>query len=443
MNCRKKTIGTILVVLSGASMAWADQASSNPPQRDGSAPLFPNQILLADDQPAAPTGTAAPAPTPAESPTRAPLMSGMDKIGVGQWLDKAGINIYGYGEVGYLYDMTVPHDLTPAKTPPGNAIFFPGDYKNQFMLNQLDLSIERTVDPSKGKFDVGFKVEGIYGRDAFYTHSNGILDSSNKHGGLGGGTDQLDLEQAYVTVAVPVGTGLTIQAGKFVTLMGDEYINPTQNQLYTHSYEFSYGIPFTQTGILASYNFMPNLTTTAGFTRGWNQTLYDNNSAIDFLGQVIYKPNDKLTLTGNLSLGPQATGDNAHWWFVPEVIGSYQVSDNLNVTADLLYGLANALTQWYGVAGYAGYKINSYVTANGRLEFYHDGGGITTGAGTGSDVNYWETTAGVAVTPLPNNQIFSTLTIRPELRIDLANQGVFDGSKFTEVNFAIDAYWKF
>ncbi len=444
MRLRKGLVGVAAAALVFGSTAWADSSMprSSPDNSGASAAvdsaLFSYQPVMADSvQPAAPA-----------APDRAPLMAGLDKVGAGQWLDKAHLNIYGYVETGYLYDTTVPHNLTPPKSTPGNLIQFPGDYKNQFMLNQVDLSIERKVDASKEQFDVGFKIEGIYGRDAFYTHSNGVLDSTNKHGGVGDGENQLDLEQAYLTFAIPVGSGLTIQAGKFASLMGFEYINPTQNIFYTHSYEFSFGIPFTQTGILASYSPTDKLSVTAGFTRGWNQTLYDNNGAIDFLGQVIYTATDKLTLTGNVSIGPQSTlpygpGDNGHYWLVPEAIGTYNVSDQLSVDADMLYGLANSYATWFGVAGYADYKFNKYLAANGRIEFYHDGRHFTTGVATPSDVNYWEFTLGGAVTPLPDNVWFNSLTIRPEIRLDLADNGVFDGSKFSELNFAIDAYWKF
>ena len=286
-------------------------------------------------------------------------------------------------------------------------------------------------------------IEGDYGRDAFFTHSNGILDETNKGGGTGP-DDQLDLQQAYVTFAIPVGSGVTLKVGKFDTLLGQEVIDAPGNMFYTHSYSFSYGVPLTQTGILASYNITDKLSLTAGVTRGWNQTLYDNNGAADFLGEVTYTVNDKLTVVTNLSVGPQTTADNAHYWIVAEAIPTYKVSDQLTVAVDCLYGLANSFGQWYGFAGYAGYTINKYVTLNNRLEYYHDGGGFTTGAGGGTDVNYWELTTGVAVTPLPDNAWFNSLTIRPEIRFDLADHAAFDSpNDFNEVNFAIDAYWKF
>jgi hypothetical protein len=49
----------------------------------------------------------------------------------------------------------------------------------------------------------------------------------------------------------------------------------------------------------------------------------------------------------------------------------------------------------------------------------------------------------VAITPLPDTPIANSITIRPELRLDTADQGVYDGRKFTQLTAALDAYWKF
>ena len=86
-----------------------------------------------------------PVSTPASSvgPTRGPLMAGLDQIGVGPVLDKANITLGGYIEGGYLYDMSVPGDTTPAKSAPGDFILFPGDIQRCVHVESggfLDLS---------------------------------------------------------------------------------------------------------------------------------------------------------------------------------------------------------------------------------------------------------------------------------------------------------------
>ena len=158
-------------------------------------------------------------------------MQGFKAIGIGQSMENLGFFINGYVEAGYLYDMTVPKDQTPAKTAPGDDIFFAGPYKNSFVFDQVDLQLERKmVNLAKGDWDAGFKIEAYYGSDAYFTHSNGILDNNNKENGAvngaNGPNDQLDLLQAYVTLGIPVGTGLSLEAGKFLSLLGYETMIP-------------------------------------------------------------------------------------------------------------------------------------------------------------------------------------------------------------------------
>ncbi|MGD0461041.1 MAG: outer membrane beta-barrel protein [Tepidisphaeraceae bacterium] len=439
----------LMVVLTVWGVALADDTNSN---SMGGSDQNPNSDQLENPAPETPPPVA-PAPT-----SYGAIMQGFEKIGIGKPMEDLGFNIHGYVDVGYLYDLTVPKDITPAKTAPGDDILFAGPYKNAIDLDQVDLTIERDmVNLSKGSWDVGFKVEGIYGRDAFFTHSNGILDQDNKNGGLSGPDDQLDLLQAYVQLGIPVGSGITVEAGKFVSPMGFESIDPTQNLFYTHSYEFSYGKPYTLTGVLVDYTFSDTatdnmLTLTGGVTRGWNQSTYANNGNPDGIFQI-HDVAGSIDWTVNLLIGtegvlPYGPADYTDLWVVPEGILNWKVSDQFTISGDLLYGDANhqqgggALVQWFSGALYVKYQIIPQLAINSRFEYYHDGGGVTTGVG-GNDINYWEGTAGVAITPLPDNPLFQFLTIRPEVRYDYADEAVFDFSQFGQLTASMDVYWRF
>jgi hypothetical protein len=75
------------------------------------------------------------------------------------------------------------------------------------------------------------------------------------------------------------------------------------------------------------------------------------------------------------------------------------------------------------VALYGGWALNNMFTANGRLEWYRDNDGAT----TGQNANYYSVTGGLTITPIPNDPIFQWLKVRPELRYDYADQAVFSG----------------
>ena len=405
--------------------------------------------------------TTSPATEPAQSqpatapPTR-PLMLGLEKIGIGQPLESANITFGGYIEGGY----TISNQHAPGNFLAGRVF----DTKNKrVVLDQLDGYFDRPVDYAKAAqnhtIDVGGHVDVIYGWDSGIIHSDGVLDNPATLGEPNGHyisrshpENQIDLNQAYIDVALPIGSGLRIRAGKFVTLFGEEVINPTGDPLYSHSYLFGFAIPFTHTGILGEYKFNDDWLLDAGITRGWNQSLKDNNGDPDFLGGVTFTPQEsdflkKWKFIANLSLGPQATHDNRDWWTVIDLQAYYTMTDKLTLSLNADYGDApHALipksAQWFGIAGYGSYVLNDYLTLNSRLEWYDDNNGFT--LGTTGNLNVYEATIGVAIKPLPHDTIGQNLVIRPELRGDLSAKRFFDAGKdYYQVTFGIDAYFTF
>ncbi|MDB5354745.1 MAG: hypothetical protein JWN24_1198 [Phycisphaerales bacterium] len=404
--------------------------------------------LMLDDATAPATDQAA-APAPPATPK--PLMALLDKAGVAKPLTDTGINIYGFVEGAYNYS---------ASAPPHNVIsgrVF--DTKHErIVLDQLDLTIERVIDygaaAKAGKFDIGGRFEAIYGWDAGLIHSNGLYDNPATLGVSKGyyssrtqPENQFDINQAYLDFAVPLGTGLRIRAGKFVTPLGAEVINPTGNALYSHSYLFGFAIPFTQTGIIGEYKINDDWLVDAGITRGWNQSLRDNNGSPDFLGTVTWTPQEsdalkKWTVAVSLSEGPQGTHDNHDWWTVIDVVATYVASDKLTLKANADYGDAPHSGQWWGIAGYASYVLNPMFTLNGRAEWYDDNNGFTLGL-PGAD-NVYEATLGVAITPFPNSDIGKNLVIRPEVRVDYSDKRFYDGgTDHYQFTAALDAYFVF
>jgi hypothetical protein len=397
-------------------------------------------LVRADEKTAlsAATGISLDKPIYAADESRKPLMAVLDKGGAGGAMDSAGINIYGFVEGGWTYNFDTPNNHTNV----GRVFDFEDQDKT---LNQVDLTIERAVDASKGKFDVGFKIEWMYGGDARLIHSNGLNFYGPEYALTGGDFDydeEFDLTQAYATMAVPVGSGLTITAGKFVTLLGYETINPTSNPLYSHSYLFGFAIPFTQTGGMAKYNITKDMALTLGFSRGWEQSNKDNNGSIDGFGQLSWAVNDKMNLAINIISGPEQDNNSGNYRTVVDVVGMYKLGDNTTVGVNIDYGYGSregndvgfdgkpGTGDWWGAAVYVSQKIDSHFTVNIRGEYFNDDDGCR-----GLDTTVTELTAGVCVTPFPGNQWAGGLVIRPEIRWDHANNDIFndanDDNQFT------------
>ncbi|MCL2640273.1 MAG: porin [Phycisphaerales bacterium] len=403
------------------------------------------------------------------------LMQGLDKIGVGDPFRNAGINVYGWLEVGYTYDTRSSERILPG---PFNL-----QVGNHFMFNQLALRFERDV--KSDQFDVGGMVELMFGTDAAQTRAKGPQfdrngDPTHRNGSIPSYSDsfspqhQLDLVQAYVDVNVPVGNGLKLRAGKFVSFLGYETSDPRFNPFYSHSYLFAQ-LPFSFTGLVGYYQFNEQWSAAGGFTRGWNQFLRDNNSALNVVGQVGYAPNRQWSTSLNFTFGPENDFDNSHYRTTIDFVAAWQVTEELKLGMEALYiydgggnrELGSDETHAFGVLWgtnlYASYTINEYITANARLGFTHynlnnDAYGnreaqdfrnveLFGWAPLPQPTNVWDLTLGVTVKPFPRDPIGKNLIVRPEIRYSYADIQFFEmkDGRFVKDQFtiAIDAVFSF
>ena len=386
------------------------------------------------------------ADAPASEPApRKPLMGLLDSAGLAKPLDSAGINVYGFIEGSY----TTGTQDTVGHVIPGRVFDFK---KDAAMLNQVDLTIERTVDLKK--FDIGGRVELVYGSDAGGIHSNGLFDyysASRAFGAVKNSPEnQLDLVQAYLDLAIPVGNGIDLKIGKFVTCHGQETINPTTNALYSHSYLFGFAIPFTHTGALATYNIDDNWSVSLGFSRGWEQALDDNNDSIDGIGVVRYTSTDKkLSVAFNAITGPEMAGNNSDYRtcldlvvnYTPDPKGPWSFALNGDYAWEDGAAPDGGTATWYGVAGYVGYQLCPAATLNARGEWFRDDDGTRVTAGVPAD--YYEVTVGLSLRPF-TDKVGQNLVIRPEIRYDYASEPVLgDGTQSDQLTFAVDAIFTF
>jgi hypothetical protein len=378
---------------------------------------------------------AAPAPAPPDRP----IMYWLEQGSIGKSLKDAGVVVQGHLEGSYVHSFRANGEHIPFR-------IFDID-QNDVVLNQADLAVMRMLTPQGKTFEWGGMVELIYGRDARFIHSNGLL--SNHSDDIHPPPNQLDLTQLYVQLNLPVGNGVLINAGKFVTPLGYETINPfmwgggttwpnPNPSLFSHSYLFGFAIPFTNTGVTAQYTsgdwwFM------AGFSRGWGQSVKDNNGALDWLASASYTYGDWYFLA-NLITGPEMAGDAHHWRTVLDGIVEYKPANSQwSFAANGDFGweshgnaTGTGTEYWFGVAGYASYALNDSMSVTGRLEWFRDNNaGINI---TGLKANYYEATLGMAINPAflfkdnTFHELAKNVTIRPELRWDHSNKSVYGSS---------------
>ncbi|MBI3541245.1 MAG: outer membrane beta-barrel protein, partial [Deltaproteobacteria bacterium] len=196
--------------------------------------------------------------------------------------------------------------------PTGNNALRVFDYRaNEFGVNLVDLALENTPnDWAKFRLDLNF------GKDV------AVVDATK--GGVIG-VDEIGLQQAYAEFIAPIGKGLTIRAGHFVTLLGYEVIESASNWNTSRSFLFGFAIPFTHTGILATYPVSDQVSASLGIVNGWDLT-GDNNKGKTALAQLVYKPTDKITLSAQGTVGPEQGLNNGNVRGIIDFVGTWNVT---------------------------------------------------------------------------------------------------------------------
>jgi len=150
----------------------------------------------------------------------------------------------------------------PANTQNTNVRQF--DNSNAtFNVDAVKIALEKAL-PDKNEWAAGFRIDTIYGSDAKYLGDSAF----NGFGGLN--NSGLAIEQALVKFRIPVGNGLDIYMGKFVTFLGYEVIESPANLNFSRGLLFTNAIPLTHTGIYADYKFNDTVEVKLGIVDGWN-----------------------------------------------------------------------------------------------------------------------------------------------------------------------------
>jgi hypothetical protein len=338
---------------------------------------------------------------------------------------------------------------------------------NGFQLTQFNLHLDRTVESG-----VGFVLDLNFGKTAEILRFT-TRYSNNNPGSLN--NDIVDPTQAYLTYTLPVGHGVQIAAGKFVTLLGAEVISTYNNLNYneSRSFIFNFGIPFTHTGIRASYAFTDKVGLTLGVNNGWDD-VSDNNDGKTVEGQIALTPVDwfslavsgtygseqvnrgnsqrgvidtvavwktpirGLTLVGEYDYGnesgpvttapiiPTTHGPTALFFPGPGILAANHKCDGVSIGVPTPINAASGTfqdtlcdgTDWQGAAGYIIVDLTDRISLVGRGEYFRDSDGVRTGIRQ----NLYEGTFTI------NYKVSRGLLARLEYRHDGSNTSPFPSS---------------
>ena len=365
---------------------------------------------------------AAAAPAPAAAPAKDPLAGITSVLG--------GVNLTGVVDAYYGYNANHPNLVDNGGTSNEPFTFV----NNQFSLNLLELQLDKPVDKDSR---LGFRTAFFWGQAANAVNNAGSSYFTPDYASKTNGASQY-LKEAYLSYFAPIGKGLQLDVGKWVTPAGVEVIESNQNNNYSRGLLFTYAIPYYHLGARAKYVFNDKWTVTGFMTNGWNNVIASNSGKTGGVS-IAYSPNKKLTITENYLGGPRdffGTGNNSAWSNLFDTIVTYSPTAKLSLAAQADYNrieefwkstggygnYTNKPADYTGIGLFAKYQYSPKVAYSARYEFLNDHDGFATpvsyyGIANGQHMNEFTATA--------ERKFAGHLISRLEYRHDDSNQDFF------------------
>ena len=196
-----------------------------------------------------------------------------------------------------------------------------------------------------------------------------------------GGTDYLKyVQQGYVSYLAPIGKGLSVDFGKFVTPHGAEVIESKDNFNYSRGLLFALAIPYYHTGFRLGYAVSDTVSVTGYLVNGWNN-VRDNNDAKTPGVTLGFKPTERLSVSQGYMAGKELTDEDGVRHLLDTLV-SYSATDALSVIGNFDYGrdsVGGIDVAWYGAAVGFKYQLNDTWAFSPRYEYFKDDDGFATG----------------------------------------------------------------
>jgi len=226
-----------------------------------------------------------------------------------------------------------------------------------------------------------------------------------------------------------------------VTLAGNEVIEGPFNWNISRSVSFGYAIPFTHTGVRATYAlFNDFLTIYQGVVNGWDNDI-DNNSFKTLENAFSFSPIKDVKWTTATYFGPENNAASGSKRFLATNVLSWNATKKLSLAGEFDIGNQRRVdidgddanyrnATWIDYAAYARYQLTDKIAVAYRFEIFDD------------SQRYRNWSGAVPSTVGPARDMANTLTLeykpyenliaRAEYRIDYAHAGngnVFGGRR--------------
>ncbi len=330
--------------------------------------------------------------------------------------------IHGFVSTSYSYNFNKPATQTNCGVTGTCLRIFDQD-DNSFKLDIAELVFLKET-PDVG--DIGFRFDLAFGFSLPEVEQSAASSPVILRPGTNAsGHDDFNLQQAFVSWKAPVGNGLQLDMGKFITHIGAEVIEGYDgwNWNFSRSFLFGLTIPFIHTGVRASYEFNDQWSAMASVSNGFAVGETDTNKAKSLGLQLGYSPTENVGILANWIGGNEPS--NTQFLQVLDFVVDVGVTNELSLLGNFVYGTHEngsgyadgSTAKWFGYALYARYDFSKLFSLNVRGEYLNDSDGFSTGAVATNLTSF---------TITPEFRIHDNMVLRLEYRHDDASTPAFE-----------------
>ena len=337
-----------------------------------------------------------------------------------------GISISGHTQLGYHTQGMNAH--TSAQQDADGVPHSFNDNPNSLQLHQQWLTVAKAAQGG-GDVDWGFRMDWLYGTDGPDAQSFGNAAGEWDEAWDNGGNYGHALPQLYAEVAMG---DLRVKGGHFLSPLGYESVNSTENFFYSRSYGRGIEgfIPRTVTGVQVDYTVGENLTAHGGWVNGYDTGFGSTNGSM-FLGGAT------LSLANGMDINYMLLSSDQQ--YAHSIAVARQLTDRIHTVFESVLrtvsgeGTDSAIT----LNNYVFYDLNDCMKVGLRSEWVDMGR-------NSEEFN--------AVTVGINYQATSNLMLRPEIRMDNFHSDINDASNSGGISatgrrdstvFGFDAIWSY
>jgi hypothetical protein len=291
--------------------------------------------------------------------------------------------------------------------------------------------------------DAQWDAEDIVGRVTLQvgsTPATYYLAEPSLRGALGTNASDATLwqfvQQAYVGYRLPIGTGLLVSAGLYLSPIGPEGMAVRDNWNWSRSNLF-FGLPFYHTGVRLSYALDDRWAITLAGYNGWN-TVLDNNEEKSIALQLTYSDPDRFVFSFLYFTGVErGTGapEGRAWRHLFDAHATLHATEWLSFLLHVNAGFEPntfGTSSWFASAAYARVRLLAeprlYVAARGDVFYEH---AVTNAMGSAGAI-FWPATTSAdqfvsSATLTVEVQPVDRVSFRAEYRHDHAGSPIYFG----------------